>query len=109
LTCSVPNDHFVAKAWVEAAPVSQELRSPGVTILSDNDRQFIKILNVDQVLPYLGDRCERFVLIADDGVVSDYRIEPDPFDYNTTSPSCIISDYERKSQQMEESTVQVIE
>eukprot|EP00475_Leptophrys_vorax_P019413 TRINITY_DN26514_c0_g1_i1.p1 TRINITY_DN26514_c0_g1~~TRINITY_DN26514_c0_g1_i1.p1 ORF type:complete len:225 (-),score=51.12 TRINITY_DN26514_c0_g1_i1:48-689(-) len=107
--CLVPNDSFVANAWIQAAKVSSEDLRQEVHVLADVDRQFIQVLNVDQVLPYFGSRCERFVMIIDDGDVQDYRIEIDPFDYSTTSSKCLIADYEQKSQHQQETTFQMID
>ncbi|GAB1477579.1 peroxiredoxin [Paracoccaceae bacterium] len=65
--CVSVNDPFVMKAWGESTGAT----AGGITFLADADSSFTKAIGQEFSVPHLGfaDRCKRFALYAEDGVV----------------------------------------
>lgn len=65
--CISVNDPFVMKAWGESTGAT----AGGITFLADADSSFTKAIGQEFSVPHLGfaDRCKRFALYAEDGVV----------------------------------------
>lgn len=65
--CVSVNDPFVMKAWGESTGAT----AAGITFLADADSSFTKAIGQEFSVPHLGfaDRCKRFALYAEDGVV----------------------------------------
>ncbi len=72
IVCLSVNDPFVMKSWAEQQNVGSK-----VTMLADGNCEFTKELGVemDGRGAGLGTRCKRFMLIADDGKVTDLSFE----------------------------------
>lgn len=72
IICFSVNDPFVMQAWAKSIPSSGV-----VTMLSDGNGAFTRALGLElDGTPYgLGTRCQRFALVADDGVVTHLAIE----------------------------------
>ena len=67
IICVSVNDPFVMKAWGESTGAT----AGGITFLADADSSFTKAIGQEFSVPHLGfaDRCKRFALYAEDGVV----------------------------------------
>ena len=75
IVCLSVNDAFVMGAWGEAQNTGREVR-----MLADGDGAFAGAagLALDLTGHGLGVRSQRFVIVADDGVVESIEVEPDP-------------------------------
>lgn len=75
------NDPFVMKAWGKDAGVGDKVR-----LVSDGNAEFTKKLGLemDGTKAGLGTRCQRFSLIAKDGVITHLNVEaPGAFEVST--------------------------
>jgi len=72
IACMAVNDPFVMKAWGESQGIQDE-----VLLLADGSAAFTKALGLELDLTArgMGIRCQRFALVAKDGVVSYLGIE----------------------------------
>ncbi|MCG7361808.1 peroxiredoxin [Roseomonas sp. ACRSG] len=72
IACMAVNDPFVMKAWGENQGIQDE-----VLLLADGSAAFTKALGLELDLTArgMGIRCQRFALVAKDGVVSYLGIE----------------------------------
>jgi peroxiredoxin (alkyl hydroperoxide reductase subunit C) len=72
IACMAVNDAFVMKAWGESQGIQDE-----VLLLADGAAAFTKALGLELDLTArgMGIRCQRFALVAKDGVVSYLGIE----------------------------------
>lgn len=72
IACMAVNDAFVMKAWGESQGIKDE-----VVLLADGAAAFTKALGLELDLTArgMGVRCQRFALVAKDGVVSYLGIE----------------------------------
>ncbi len=75
IICVAVNDPFVMQQWERVAGAMGK-----VTFLPDGNGELTRALGLefDGSGAGLGNRCRRFSLIADDGVVSDVKIEDAP-------------------------------
>jgi glutaredoxin/glutathione-dependent peroxiredoxin len=82
IICIAVNDPFVMKAWGEATGAT----AAGITMLADGASEFTRAVGMEFSVPGLGfyDRCQRFALYAEDGVIKVLNIE-------TARGSCDIS------------------
>ena len=73
--CVSVNDPFVMKAWGDATGASEA----GITMMADSDASLAKALGLVFSAPDVGliDRCQRFALYAEDGVVKVVHVEDD--------------------------------
>jgi peroxiredoxin len=71
--CVSVNDPFVMAAWGESSGATEA----GITMLGDPSAEFTKAIGLDFSVPAIGllDRCQRFALLADDGVVKVLNLE----------------------------------
>jgi len=71
VACLSVNDPFVMKAWGESA------KADGITMLADGNGSFTKALGLelDGAAHGLGQRCQRFALYAENGVVKSLAVE----------------------------------
>jgi glutaredoxin/glutathione-dependent peroxiredoxin len=71
VACLSVNDPFVMKAW------SEQQKAEGITMLADGNGSFTKALGLemDGSGYGLGQRCQRFALYADNGVVKSLFVE----------------------------------
>ncbi len=85
IVCMAVNDPFVMKAWGE------QQNAEALMMLSDGNAEFTKAigLNADMSAVGLGERCGRFAMIADDGVVSFIAIEK-PREFEVSSAEAIL-------------------
>ena len=81
IACTAVNDAFVLKAWAENAGAADK-----VTMLADGNGDFVKALGLDLDASKfgMGQRGQRFSLIADDGVVTQLNVE-EPGAFNVSS------------------------
>lgn len=81
IACTAVNDAFVLKAWAENAGAADK-----VTMLADGNADFARALGLgmDASKFGMGQRGQRFSLIADDGVVTQLNIE-EPGAFNVSS------------------------
>ncbi len=82
IICIAVNDPFVMKAWGEATGAA----AAGITMLADGASAFTRAVGMAFSVPALGfhDRCQRFALYAEDGVIRVLNIE-------TARGSCDVS------------------
>jgi peroxiredoxin len=80
VVCMAVNDPFVMKKWGEAS------QADGITMLPDGNGTFTKALGLelDGTGHGLGNRCQRFALYVEDGIVKHVAIEkPGAFDVSS--------------------------
>lgn len=87
IVCLSVNDAFVMAAWGGDQNVGDE-----IMMLADGSAAFTKAagLELDLTEPGLGLRCQRFALIADDGVVKSLAIDP-PGTFEATSAEALLA------------------
>lgn len=75
IVCIAVNDVFVMDAWGRDQDVGDK-----ILMLADGSAQFAKAagLELDLTAKGLGVRCQRFSLVAEDGVVKSITVEPNP-------------------------------
>ena len=80
IACTAVNDAFVMGAW------NKDVGSPDVTMLSDGNGQFAEALGLtmDGTGFGMGQRGQRFSLIAKDGVITTLNVE-EPREYKVSS------------------------
>lgn len=81
LICIAPNDPFVLERW------ARELDPYGrILFLADGNLEFARALGLTAELPslYLGERCERFMIITVNGRVQSIKVEPNVLTYSCT-------------------------
>lgn len=73
IVCTAVNDVFVMNAWGKDQDVGDK-----VVMVADGDAEFAKAagLELDLTGKGLGLRCQRFAMVADDGVVTALMIDP---------------------------------
>ncbi len=71
--CIAVNDPFVMKSFGEATGAT----AAGITLLADSAAEFAKAVGMAYTVPAIGfyDRCKRFALYAEDGVIRVLNIE----------------------------------
>ncbi|WP_071674513.1 peroxiredoxin [Nioella nitratireducens] len=71
--CIAVNDPFVMAAWGDTSGAHEA----GITMLGDPSAEFTKAIGLDFSVPAIGllDRCQRFALMAEDGVVTVLNLE----------------------------------
>jgi peroxiredoxin len=81
LACVAPNDPYVLQAWASVV-------DPGRTVefFSDGNLDFARALGLAKTHRelFLGERTERYMLIAVDGLIQRVRIEPSILDVSCT-------------------------
>lgn len=92
LICIAPNDPFVLERW------ARELDPYGrILFLADGNLEFARALGLIAELPslFLGERCERFMMITVNGIIQKLRVEPNVLTYSCTrSEDALSSDDE---------------
>ena len=85
IACMAVNDVFVMHAWGESANADK------IAMLADGNGEFTKSLGLelDASSFGMGERSQRFALIADDGVVSDLFIEA-PGEYRVSAAEHVL-------------------
>lgn len=81
--CIAVNDPFVMQRWDEASGAGEA----GITMLADPQSELTKGLGLEFDVPPLGffDRCQRFALLAEDGVVRVLNLEEEAGACNLTT------------------------
>jgi peroxiredoxin len=75
VACLSVNDAFVMSAWKNAS------NAESITMLADGDGSFCTALGLEQVIPSMGIRSQRFSMVVDNGQVTHLNIEaPGKFD-----------------------------
>lgn len=71
--CVSVNDPFVMAAWGESSGAD----AAGITMLADPAAEFAKAIGLAFSAPVVGlfDRCQRFALVAEDGVITALNLE----------------------------------
>jgi len=85
IACMAVNDVFVMHAWGESANADK------IVMLADGNGEFTKSLGLELDASGfgMGERSQRFALIADDGVVSDLFIEA-PGEYRVSAAEHVL-------------------
>jgi peroxiredoxin len=70
--CISVNDAFVMKAWLDLYSKANSIKG-----IADGNAEFAKEMNLldDYSGNFMGNRCRRFALVADNNVVSSFNIE----------------------------------
>jgi peroxiredoxin len=86
IACMAVNDVFVMHAWGKGA------RADRILMLADGNGEFTRALGLElDATGYgMGQRSQRFALIADDGVVSDLFVES-PGEFRVSSAEYVLS------------------
>ena len=73
IICIAVNDPFVMQRWEESSGAGEA----GITMLADPQSELTKALGLNFDVPSLGffNRCQRFALLAEDGVVQVLNLE----------------------------------
>ena len=86
IACMAVNDVFVMDAWGKSAGADQ------LVMLADGNGEFSRALGLelDATAWGMGQRSQRFALIAEDGVVTDLFVEP-PGEFRVSSAEHVLS------------------
>jgi glutaredoxin/glutathione-dependent peroxiredoxin len=86
IACMAVNDVFVMHAWGKSA------RADRILMLADGNGEFTRALGLElDATGYgMGQRSQRFALVADDGVVSDLFVES-PGEFRVSSAEHVLS------------------
>lgn len=86
IACMAVNDVFVMAAWGRSAGADQ------LAMLADGNGEFTRALGLelDATSWGMGQRSQRFALIAEDGVVTDLFVE-DPGEFGVSSAEYVLS------------------
>ena len=70
--CISVNDAFVMKAWLDSYSKANSIKG-----IADGNAEFAKEMNLldDYSGNFMGNRCRRFALVADNNIVSSFNIE----------------------------------
>lgn len=81
LICIAPNDPFVLEHWARVVAPKGE-----VVFYSDGNLEFFKALGMTTKLEtlFLGERCQRFMMIVEDGRITHFRVEKEVTDFTCT-------------------------
>jgi peroxiredoxin len=92
VACLSVNDPFVMKAWSEAQ------KADGITMLADGNGTFTKALGLemDGSGYGLGQRCQRFALYAENGVVKSLAVEK-PGAFEVSSAEAMLKAVDQKA------------
>lgn len=73
IICIAVNDPFVMKRWEQTSGAA----NAGITMLADHQAELTKALGLEFDVPQIGffNRCQRFALLAEDGVVKVLNLE----------------------------------
>lgn len=75
VACLSVNDAFVMSAWKNAS------NAEAITMMADGDGAFCTAMGLEQVIPTMGIRSQRFSMVVDNGQVTHLNIEaPGKFD-----------------------------
>jgi len=86
IACMAVNDVFVMHAWGESS------NADGIDMLADGNGEFAAAMGLDMDASAfgMGKRAQRFALVADDGVVTQLRVEA-PGEFRVSSAESILS------------------
>jgi len=86
IACMAVNDVFVMHAWGESADAG------GIDMLADGNGEFAAALGLDMDASAfgMGQRSQRFALVADDGVVTQLLVEA-PGEFRVSSAESVLS------------------
>jgi glutaredoxin/glutathione-dependent peroxiredoxin len=86
IACMAVNDVFVMHAWGESS------NADGIDMLADGNGEFAAAMGLDMDASAfgMGKRAQRFALVADDGVVTQLRVEA-PGEFRVSSAESIFS------------------
>jgi peroxiredoxin len=86
IACMAVNDVFVMSAWGKSA------RADRIRMLADGNGEFTRALGLelDATAFGMGQRSQRFALVADDGVVTDLFVEA-PGEFRVSSADYVLS------------------
>lgn len=89
VACVSGNDPFVMQAWAEAQNAGDK-----VMMLSDHNGEFTRALGLTLDLSDfgLGDRCERYSMIAEDGVVTALHVEESILSCDVSSSDALLAE-----------------
>lgn len=86
IACMAVNDVFVMHAWGESS------NADGIDMLADGNGEFAAAMGLDMDASAfgMGKRAQRFALVADNGVVTQLRVEA-PGEFRVSSAESILS------------------
>ncbi|HEY7907186.1 MAG TPA: peroxiredoxin [Wenzhouxiangella sp.] len=87
LVCMAVNDVFVVDAWSKASQTADK-----VTMIADGNGDFARAMGLEMDIRAfgMGDRCQRFAMIIQDGVVEDIMIEA-PGEFKVSSAEAVLN------------------
>lgn len=86
IACMAVNDVFVMNAWGKSANVSD------ITMLADGNAEFTRALGLEMDASAfgMGERCQRFALVVDDGEVVHLAVEK-PGEFQVSSAESVLA------------------
>lgn len=87
LVCMAVNDVFVVDAWSKASQTAGK-----VTMIADGNGDFARAMGLEMDIRAfgMGDRCQRFAMIIQDGIVEDIMVEA-PGEFKVSSAEAVLN------------------
>lgn len=87
IVCMAVNDIFVVDAWAKASQTSDK-----ITMVADGNGDFARAMGLEMDIRAfgMGDRCQRFAMIIDNGIVTDLMVEA-PGEFKESSAEAVLN------------------
>ena len=87
IVCMAVNDIFVVDAWAKSSQTADK-----ITMVADGNGDFARAMGLEMDIRAfgMGDRCQRFAMIIDDGVVTDLMVEA-PGEFKESSAESVLN------------------
>ena len=87
IVCMAVNDIFVVDAWAKASQTGDK-----ITMVADGNGDFARAMGVEMDIRAfgMGDRCQRFAMIIDNGIVTDLMVEA-PGEFKESSAEAVLN------------------
>ena len=87
IVCMAVNDIFVVDAWAKSSQTADK-----ITMVADGNGDFARAMGLEMDIRAfgMGDRCQRFAMIIDDGVVTDLMVEA-PGEFKESSAEAVLN------------------
>lgn len=87
IVCMAVNDIFVVDAWAKASQVGDK-----ITMVADGNGDFARAMGLEMDIRAfgMGDRCQRFAMIIDNGMVTDLMVEA-PGEFKESTAEAVLT------------------
>ena len=87
IVCMAVNDIFVVDAWAKASQTGDK-----ITMVADGNGDFARAMGLEMDIRAfgMGDRCQRFAMIIDNGIVTDLMVEA-PGEFKESSAEAVLN------------------